>query len=87
MSLAELRFSLSQSPLLGALKILVFRWALGGPGDYYTGNDRAKVRERCLVLVKIYGISPIKLEKRIKKKNTNINMNRARSYCLPKHRT
>merc|ERR550519_585156 len=36
MSLAELRFSLSQSPLLVALKILVFRWALGGPGDYYT---------------------------------------------------
>jgi len=32
------------------------------------GKDKAKVRERWLVLVKIYGINPIKLEKRIKKK-------------------
>merc|ERR550519_2197358 len=70
MSLAELRFSLSQSPLLVALKILVFRWALGGPGDYYTDIWH----------------KPYKIRKENKEKNTNINMNRARSYCLPKHR-
>jgi len=34
----------------------------------HKGKDRAKVITRCLVLVKMYGIKPIKLEKSRKKK-------------------
>merc|ERR1712235_19553 len=41
----------------------------------HNGKAIVSVNLMCLVLVKIYGNKPIKLEKIIKKKNSNINKN------------